>query len=494
VGLDSSRFPQTPAAGFIPKRYAPGGIANWSGHLPFAYDLVAFLRPVRVVELGTHFGESYFGLCQAVLENQVPCRCFAVDTWKGDRHSGFYGEEVFDEVNAYNRTHYSTFSTLLRRTFEEALSDFDEQSIDLLHIDGLHTYEAVSQEFHDWLPKVRPGGVILLHDIVARGHDFGVWKFWEEVSARFESFEFHHQSGLGVLRVPGPPLPGHPFFRGLFERDSRSERRSQETLRDYYVLLSDQLDSRAGLAPPQNSRSPVRVTVYPFVSPGYAETTALSAPLRTGQWERLTFDLPNGSQGPIRIDPVQEPAVVEIAEIRVRTAAGDNLLWRAGAIEGFDDIQPAGDLLALPQENGCLRYLSFGVDPQLILPDLPRDASAQPLRVDILLMAEKEMGGLVGVLNTGLLDSRPNQISFSGQQLFMVVHKQISDLQNEIVRLRDERDSLAANLTSFDRALDEQRQALRQQISDFRSSYSWRWTRPLRWAAARLLGRPSSDS
>jgi hypothetical protein len=183
-----------------------------------------------------------------------------------------------------------------------------------------------------------------------------------------------------------------------------------------------------------------------------------------------------------------------MAEIRVRTTAGDNLLWRAGAIEGFDDIQPAGDLLALPQENGCLRYLSFGVDPQLILPDLPRDASAQPLRVDILLMAEKEMGGLVGVLNTGLLDSRPNQISFSGQQLFMVVHKQISDLQNEIVRLRDERDSLAANLTSFDRALDEQRQALRQQISDFRSSYSWRWTRPLRWAAARLLGRPSSDS
>ena len=171
---DSSSFLQTPAARFIPRRYAPGGIANWSRHLPFAYDLVAFLRPARLVELGTHFGESYFGLCQAVLENEVPCRCFAVDTWKGDRHSGFYGEEVFDEVNAYNQANYSSFSTLLRCKFEEALAGFDELSIDLLHIDGLHTYEAVSQEFHSWLPKVRPGGIILLHDTVRRLESGGI--------------------------------------------------------------------------------------------------------------------------------------------------------------------------------------------------------------------------------------------------------------------------------------------------------------------------------
>ncbi len=494
MGLDSSRFPQTPAAGFTPKRCAPGGIANWSGHLPFAYDLIAFLGPARVVELGTHFGESYFGLCQAVLENEVPCQCFAVDSWKGDRHSGFYGEEVFDEVDAYNRAYYSAFSTLLRCAFGEALSDFDERSIDLLHIDGLHTYEAVSQEFHSWLPKVKPGGIILLHDIVDRGDDFGVWKFWEEISARFESFEFHHYSGLGVLRVPGPALPDHPFFRSLFGRDSCSEERSQEKLRRYYLLLSDQLDYRAGLAPSQHSRSAVWVTVYPMVPPGYGETTAFRALLRTGQWERLTFDLPNGSQGPIRIDPVQKPAVVEIAEIRVRAAADDNLLWRAGETGGFNDIKPAGDIVVLSAENCCPRYLSLGFDPQLILPDLPPELSAQPLRVDILLMAETEISALVGLLNAGPLASTPDQISSSEQRLLIVPQKQISDLRNELVRLSDERDSLAASLTSIDRALDEQRQALRRQIEDFRSSYSWRWTKPLRWAAARLLGRPRSDS
>ncbi len=493
VGLDSSPFRQTPAVGFTPRRYAPGGIANWSRHLPFAYDLVAFLRPARVVELGTHFGESYFGLCQAVLENDVPCRCFAVDTWKGDRHSGFYGEEVFQEVDAYNREHYSSFSTLLRCTFEEALSDFDEHSIDLLHIDGLHTYEAVSHEFHRWSPKVKPGGIILLHDIVGRGDDFGVWKFWEEISARFESFEFHHHSGLGVLRVPGPPLPDRPFFRRLFERDSRSER-SQEQFRRYYVLLSDQLDSRSGLAPPYNSRSAVWVTVYPFFPPGYGETGAIPALLRTGLWERLTFDLPNGSQGPIRIDPVQKPAIFEIAEIRVRRAADGHLLWRASEAGGFNGIKLAGEMVVLSTEK-CLRCFSFGFDPQLILPELPREQSAQPLRVEILLMVETEISGLIGCLNTGLLASpAPDPVSPSAQQILIVPQSEISKLQNEIATRSGERDSLAARVTSLGRAMDEQWLAQQRQIEAFRSSYSWRLTKPLRWAATRLMGRPKPDS
>jgi hypothetical protein len=443
-----------------------------------------------LVELGTHFGESYFGLCQAVLENEVPCRCFAVDTWKGDRHSGFYGEEVFDEVNAYNQANYSSFSTLLRCKFEEALAGFDELSIDLLHIDGLHTYEAVSQEFHSWLPKVRPGGIILLHDTVRRGKDFGVWKFWEEISTRFQSFEFHHHSGLGVLRVPGPPLPDQQVFRCLFDRGSCSEERSEDKLRRYYVRLSDQLEYPAGLATRQNLRNALWVTAYPFVPPGYGETAAFRAPLETGQWERLTFDLPNGSQGPIRIDPVQKPAVVEIAEIRVRNAADDSLLWQASETGGFNEIKHAGDIMVMSREN-CLRCFSFGLDPQLILPELPPEQSAQALRVDISLMADTEISGLIGWLNTGLLVSpTQNQILSAAQPLAIVPQREISNFRNEVTRLNGERDSLAAVVTLLNTALDE----LRRQMTAFRSSYSWRWTKPLRWAAACLLGRPRSNS
>src|SRR5215472_7060448 len=208
---------------FSPRRYRPGGVASWSGHLPFAYDLIAALKPELLVELGTQYGESYFGLCQAVEERSLSTRCYAVDTWRGDEHAGFYSDAVYNEVDAYNRAHYGSFSQLLRMTFDEATAQFTDTSIDLLHIDGLHTYEAVAHDFFQWLPKVRPGGVILLHDVIARSPGFGVWRLWEELTQRFPAFAFHHDWGLGVLRIPGPPILDDPLIQWLFAFDSAAQ-------------------------------------------------------------------------------------------------------------------------------------------------------------------------------------------------------------------------------------------------------------------------------
>ena len=66
----------------------------WTAHVPFAHWLVATARPHLVVELGTHNGVSYSAFCEAVLREKLEARCYAVDTWQGDAHAGFYGEEV----------------------------------------------------------------------------------------------------------------------------------------------------------------------------------------------------------------------------------------------------------------------------------------------------------------------------------------------------------------------------------------------------------------
>ena len=175
---------------------------SWTAHRPFAYQLVSQIRPEIIVELGTYFGESYFTFCQAVAERGFPCRCYAIDTWQGDVQGGFYHDDVYQEVARYNDL-YKSFSYLLRMTFDEASKQFAEESIDLIHIDGLHTYEAVKHDLQTWLPKVRCGGIILLHDIAIRHMDFGVWRLWEEVAPKYEHFSFRHASGLGVLRKPG---------------------------------------------------------------------------------------------------------------------------------------------------------------------------------------------------------------------------------------------------------------------------------------------------
>src|SRR5947209_833953 len=150
-----------PSARFRPLRYRPDGIGAWSGHIPFACDVVASVQPSVFVELGTHYGESYFAFCQAIEDLAAPCSAFAVDTWQGDAHTGQYGEQVFEEVNAYNEAHYASFSTLLRTTFDQAVEQFASESIGILHIDGLHSYEAVRHDFETWFPKVQPRGVVL---------------------------------------------------------------------------------------------------------------------------------------------------------------------------------------------------------------------------------------------------------------------------------------------------------------------------------------------
>jgi len=178
----------------------------WSGHRRFAYDLVRFVAPERIVELGTHYGTSLFAFCQAVKDAALPTECIAVDTWTGDEHSGQYGEDVIQQVQRLAATCFADVNIDLRRMlFDEALPTVPDESVDILHIDGLHTYEAASGDFQSWLGKLKPDGIVLLHDVAASS-GYGSARFWQEVSGRHPGFAFEHSWGLGVLFPQGDAL------------------------------------------------------------------------------------------------------------------------------------------------------------------------------------------------------------------------------------------------------------------------------------------------
>ena len=223
--------------GFNPRR---NEATAWSQHVPFGYDLVAELRPRLLVELGAHTGQSYFTFCQSVRENATDTLCYAVDTWKGDPHAGFYPGSVYRDVEAHNLELYARFSYLLRMTFDEALAPFSADSIGLLHIDGFHTYEAARHDYDNWLPRVHPAGIVLLHDVAVRRPGFGVWRLWEEIARPGCSFMFDQGSGLGVLKKSTDTLFASDFLNHLFAADDRE----RKIIMNYYSLVADSLRLR----------------------------------------------------------------------------------------------------------------------------------------------------------------------------------------------------------------------------------------------------------
>lgn len=176
-------------------------ISAWSGHRYFAYDFIRNIQPNTIVELGTHHGTSFFSMCQSLKDGEyVPGEMVAVDTWLGDKHAGFYDESVYNKFLEIKDTYYHDLPIKpIRKTFDETVNLFEDASIDLLHIDGLHTYEAVKHDFESWISKVKSDGVVILHDIKVNEDDFGVYKLWEELKEQYVTIEFFQSFGLGVL-------------------------------------------------------------------------------------------------------------------------------------------------------------------------------------------------------------------------------------------------------------------------------------------------------
>ena len=212
-----------------PNRIRPSA---WVEHVPLAFWIIEVANPGCFVELGTYSGTSYAAFCQAVQTLGLETKCYAIDTWEGDEQTGFYGEEIFADLAPHNQQFYSGFSSLIRSTFDKALKYFEEGSIDLLHIDGYHTYEAVKHDFNQWYPKLSSRAVVLFHDINVREREFGVFRLWKDLQERWPSFEFIHGCGLGILGV-GADLRG-PLYR-LFQ--TKGDSRVTAAIRSVYANL-----------------------------------------------------------------------------------------------------------------------------------------------------------------------------------------------------------------------------------------------------------------
>jgi predicted O-methyltransferase YrrM len=161
-------------------------------HLPF-------LRQVargRILEIGVHVGTSTSALLLGLADKDG--HLFSVDSDPICPAPGIFG-------NQNKWTFISSDSKNTREMPEEIF-----QGLDVLLIDGDHTYDGVTADIHNYLPLLNSGGVMLMHDVDVSPRyptdDFpGVQKAFAEVCAAHPGWESYMRKGcwgLGVLEKP----------------------------------------------------------------------------------------------------------------------------------------------------------------------------------------------------------------------------------------------------------------------------------------------------
>ena len=168
----------------------------WGGHRQFAENLVRFLNPKVIVDLGVDWGYSTFSFALPRIGHT-----YGIDNFVGDDFVGT--DELRKKYNFVTmkreKLHLQNNLTLIEGDFNEVAQTWDK-TIDILHIDGSHKYEDITRDFETWSKFVTDNGIILLHDTCIEslnGNDYGVKKFFDELD--MPKFTFTHCFGLGVI-------------------------------------------------------------------------------------------------------------------------------------------------------------------------------------------------------------------------------------------------------------------------------------------------------
>lgn len=162
---------------------------GWKDHITFAQWIVKRKNPEVIVDLGVDWGYSTF--CFALPKIGT---VYGIDSFEGDDHAGI--RNTYNYVLDRQRELKLENISFIKGYFDEVAKNWNKP-IDILHIDGFHTYQAVKHDYKTWSKFVKDDGIILLHDTLVTDHPFGIKKFFSEIELPKTNFEFCH--GLGVV-------------------------------------------------------------------------------------------------------------------------------------------------------------------------------------------------------------------------------------------------------------------------------------------------------
>ena len=156
---------------------------NWKdveGYFSYTnlYDIALKYCPDNsiFVEVGSWMGRSTCYMGEEIKNSQKNIKFYAVDTWAGSEEPQH--KETIEKLENQNLSLFDIFKfhlkscgvseyvTPFQTTSLIAAEQFEDNSLDFVHIDASHDYENVLADIRAWYPKVKPGGFITGDDYV----------------------------------------------------------------------------------------------------------------------------------------------------------------------------------------------------------------------------------------------------------------------------------------------------------------------------------------
>jgi len=139
-----------------------------SGHLRLIEGLFLFDQALRVppggtvVEIGSYLGRSTTFIAAALARIAGFPKVHAVDTFTG---IGVPGEDGRSTLLAFqvNTAPYRDL-IVIHQAYAHEIAEFWKYPIDMLFIDGDHSFEGCSQDIMAWVRHLSKGGLVCFHD------------------------------------------------------------------------------------------------------------------------------------------------------------------------------------------------------------------------------------------------------------------------------------------------------------------------------------------
>jgi predicted O-methyltransferase YrrM len=181
------------------------------GELEVLLARIDKLRPRTILEIGTAKGGTLLLLSRSASPDAT---LISIDLPSGMHGGGYprWKAHLFRRfVLATQNLHLLRGNSHLRETYEKAVEVLRDKPVDLLFIDGDHSYSGVKQDYDQYRTLVRQGGLIVFHDILQNRFDpdIQVAKLWDELKLSHDVTEIvddYDQGlfGIGVLTVREP--------------------------------------------------------------------------------------------------------------------------------------------------------------------------------------------------------------------------------------------------------------------------------------------------